>query len=167
MPRTYSYKLKSPTTDQYRSRWPFGKSGAQGKSTSHWLRSGGGKTRADAIYTRPRSDEVIKYEEKRREETEERNAQLITFLQSWVPKLYWPFPPLPSLGLQFLLISTPNLYSDLPSSTALVARVSRRRSWSEFVSVEELPLMTWHRWGHLLRISVVAVGDHQSYTSIM
>jgi hypothetical protein len=47
------------------------------------MRSGGGKTRADAIYTGPRSNEVIKYgEEKRREETEERNAQLITFLQS-------------------------------------------------------------------------------------
>jgi hypothetical protein len=41
------------------------------------------KTRADAICTGPRSNEVIKYgEEKRREETEERNAQLITFLQS-------------------------------------------------------------------------------------
>jgi hypothetical protein len=35
------------------------------------------------FYTGPRSKEVIKYgEEKRREETEERNAQLITFLQS-------------------------------------------------------------------------------------
>jgi len=49
----------------------------------------GVKTRADAIYTGPRSNEVMKYgEEKRREATEERNAQLITFLRSRVPKLY-------------------------------------------------------------------------------
>jgi hypothetical protein len=41
------------------------------------------KARADASYTGPGSKEVIQYgEEKRREETEERKAQLITFLQS-------------------------------------------------------------------------------------
>jgi len=42
-----------------------------------------GKTSAEAIYTGPRSNEVIQYgEEKRREEKDERNAQVITFLQS-------------------------------------------------------------------------------------
>jgi hypothetical protein len=41
------------------------------------------KTRADAIYTGPRSKAVMQYgDEKRRKETEERNTQLITFLQS-------------------------------------------------------------------------------------
>jgi hypothetical protein len=41
------------------------------------------KTRADAICTRPRSNTVMCYgDEKRSEETEERNAQLITFLLS-------------------------------------------------------------------------------------
>jgi hypothetical protein len=40
------------------------------------------KTHADAICIGPRSKEVIRYGEvKRREETEERNAELITFLQ--------------------------------------------------------------------------------------
>ena len=64
--RTQSYELISPTTDQYRSGWPFGGSGAQGNSTSHWLISGGSKTRANAIYTGPRSKE----EKKRREKQE-------------------------------------------------------------------------------------------------
>jgi len=45
------------------------------------------KTRANAICTGSRSDEVKKYEEEKRE-TEERNTQLITYLWSRVPKTY-------------------------------------------------------------------------------
>jgi hypothetical protein len=54
-----------------------------GKLYLLYLRSEGGKTHADTIHTRPRSKEVTKYEKlKRREEADERIAQLITFLQS-------------------------------------------------------------------------------------
>jgi len=137
-------------------RYPFGGFGPRGNSTSHWLISGGGKTRADAIYTGPRSNEVIKYEEKRREETEERNAQLITFLRCRDSDL--------NSSLSHSRIPTA---SDLPSSAALVARVSRHRSLSEFFRVVELPLMTWHRWELPLPASAVAVGNHQLYPSIM
>jgi len=84
------------------------------------------KTRGDAICTGPRSKEVKKYgEEKRREETEERNAQLITFLGPEFRNSIDPFPPLPS-----------HLASNVPSSTALVVHlsawfISRRGFWSE------------------------------------
>jgi len=166
----YSYKLKSPATDQYRSGWPFGGSGARGNSTSHWLRSGGGKNpcRHHLYFAEiQRSNKVWRREEKR--ETGERNVQLITFLQSWVRKLYWPISsaPEPRTSIPPYLHSQTHTASDLPSSTALVVRVSRRRWLSEFVKVVELPLMTWHRWGHPLPVLAVAVDRIRQLRSLI
>ena len=79
------------------------------------------KTRADAICTRPRSNEVMKYgEEKRREETEERNAQLITF------------PPVPSSEtllphfLRFRVSDLNSSLSPLPNSSGIRCAIQYR-----------------------------------------
>ena len=79
------------------------------------------KTRADAICTGPRSNEVMKYgEEKRREETEERNAQLITF------------PPVPSSEtllthfLRFRVSDLNSSLSPLPNSSGIQCAIQYR-----------------------------------------
>ena len=134
-----SYEPITPTTDQYRSGWPFGAFGARGNSTSHWLRSGGGKTCADAIYTGPSSKE----EKKRREKQEN--------IQKWSRPLYLQFRTKPLL-----------LRPSIP-----IARISHCRSLSEFARVVELLLLTWHRWELPLLASVIAIRDHRLYTLIV
>jgi hypothetical protein len=90
-----------------------------------------------------------------------------------------PFPPLLSLGPQFLLISTPKLIRHpkchpVPQSWFISRRGSYLRAVhiSEWflvgrVRVVEHPLMSWHRWMLPLLAPFIAIGDRQSYTSIV
>ena len=168
MPRTYSYEIISPAPDWYHSVWPFGGSGARGKSTSTWLTPKVVKTRADAIWTGPRSNEVMKYgEEKRREKQKKRTLNWSLFLRSLIPKLYWPISSAPEsrTSIPPYLHSQTHLASNMPSSTALVVHIS---AWFlvGIISMVELSLMTWHRWELPLPALFIAIGDRQSYTSI-
>jgi len=90
-----------------------------------------------------------------------------------------PFPSLLSLGPQFLLISTPKLIRHptchpVPHSWF----ISRRGSYLGVVHISvwflvgifrvvELPFMTWHRLDLPLPVPFIAIGDLQSYTSIV
>jgi len=140
------------------------------------------KTRADTISTGPRSNEVMKYgEEKRREERRNRRKERSIDHFSSSPEFrnsIDPFPPLPSLGPQFLPISTPKLIRHptchpVPHSWF----ISRHGSYFGVVHISawflagmnrmvQLPLMTWHRWELPLPGPFVAIGNYQSYTSI-
>ena len=140
------------------------------------------KTRSDAICTGPRSIEVMKYgEEKRREERRNRREERSIDHFSSSPEFrnsIDPFPPLPSLGLQFLLICTPKLIRHptchpVPHSWFISRRGSyfgavHFSAWFMvgIIRMVELLLMNWHRWELPVPAKFIAIGDHQSYTSI-
>ena len=130
--RTYSYEPISPTTDQYSLRWLFGGSGAQGNYTSTWLWTGGGNNPCQCHLhwaEIQKSKEVWRREEKRQMKgTPDRLLSSGTKFRNSID----PFPPLPSPGPQFPLISTPILirqptWHPVPHSWF----ISPHCSWSE------------------------------------
>jgi len=169
MPYMYLYKLISPTTNWYDSGRPLRGSGARGKSTSTWLTLKVGKPRADVICTGPRSNDVMKYgEEKRREKQKKGTLIWSLFLRSRVTKLYWPISSTPESRTSTppYLHSQTDPASNVPSSSTLVVQIS---AWFlvGIIRMVELPLMTRHRWELPLPASFIAIGDGQSYTSIV
>jgi len=122
------------------------------------------KTCADAICTGLRSKKVKKYgEEKRREETEERNAQLITFLRSRVLKLYVPISSAPEsrTSIPPYLHSQTLPASNVPCGSYLGVLLGRNHQGGT-ASAHNLASMGASAAGIF-----VAIGNHRSYTSIV